>query len=81
MEDENVRKAKLEWFKIKGHYDEAADKCIELMLSPNVTSEQLSQAAAALRRIRDAVLEARDEIARASRISNPPNSEEDVSNE
>jgi len=81
MEDDNTRQAKLEWFKIKSHYDKAADKCIELMLSPNVTSEQLSQAASALRRIRDAVLEARDEIARASRISNPPNSEEDVSNE
>lgn len=81
MEDENVRKAKLQWFKIKNHYDAAADKCIELMLSPNVTSEQLSQAASALRRIRDAVLKARDEIARASRISNPPDSEEDLSNE
>jgi len=54
--------AKRRWFEIKKHYDDAARRCIDLMLHPHVSNEELGDAAASLRKMRKAVVDGSEEI-------------------
>jgi len=54
--------AKRRWLEIKKQYDEAAGKCIDLMLHPEVSDEQLGNAAKSLRKMRKAVIDGSEEI-------------------
>ncbi len=54
--------AKRRWLEIKKQYDEAAQRCIDLMLHPDVSNDQLGNAAKHLREMRKAVIEGSEEI-------------------
>ena len=70
-EPRETYEAKRRWLEIKRQYDEAAQRCIDLMLHPHVSNEQLGDAAASLREMRKAVSDGSEEIKKIIRREHP----------
>ena len=71
VEPRETYEAKRKWLQIKKHYDDACKKCIELMLNPHVSNEQLAEAAASLRHMRKAVVDGAEEISTIIKRDHP----------
>ena len=61
-EPRETYESKRRWLEMKKQYDEGAQRCLDLMLHPHVSNEQLGDAAASLRKMRKAVVDGSEEI-------------------